>query len=136
MKLYATRITEGEDLKAAISQFSIDNQLHSGVIVSAVGSLGKARIRMAGAEPHHQDVREYEGIFEIVSLIGTVANAGKPHLHISISDKDGSVVGGHLKDGCIVHTTVELAIASDSALQFTRELDDATGFDELTIREA
>ena len=133
MKLYATRLQEGEDLKHAVSKFVQSKRLANAVIVSAVGSLSVANIRMAGATPGRQDVRMYEGAFEIVSLFGTVDKNGQSHLHISISDKDGKTTGGHLKDGCIVHTTVELVIASDKNLEFERLLDSRTGFDELSV---
>lgn len=135
MKLYATRLREGDDLKEAIVAFVQANKLANATIVSAVGSLSKAKLRMAGASPEKQDVREYEGVFEIVSLIGTVDKNGNSHLHISILDKDGNVIGGHLKDGSIVHTTVELVVASDDNLIFERKIDEATGFDELSIEE-
>jgi predicted DNA-binding protein with PD1-like motif len=136
MRLLATRLQEGQDLKQGIADFAKTQGVDSGVIMSAVGSLSAARLRMAGAAPDKQDVREYAGSFEIVSLTGTIASEGGIHLHISISDEDGKVVGGHLKDGCIVHTTVELAIADDrESVRFTRELDDVTGFDELKVSE-
>lgn len=133
MKLYATRFTEGQDLKQALADFATSRQLSSAVIVSAVGSLSQARIRLSGAKPGKENVRFYEGIHEIVSLIGTMTRDGKMHVHISIADKNGVVAGGHLKDGCIVHTTVELVLADDSSLTFSREIDPDTGFDELVV---
>jgi len=42
--------------------------------------------------------------FEILSLNGTLATSGV-HLHISISDKEGKTIGGHLDNGCIIYTT-------------------------------
>jgi len=133
MKLHATRLTEGEDLKESITQFVVSRGLSSAVIVSAVGSLSKAQIRMAGAKPGQQDIRQYEGTFEIISLIGTIDFRGSAHLHIAFSDDEGVMTGGHLKEGCIVHTTVELVVASDSELLFTRIHDKTTGFDELSV---
>jgi len=132
--LKAIRLGKGDDLKQFITDFFTDQKMSSGVIVSAVGSLSKASLRMAGAQPDAQDIRNYDGHFEIVSLTGTVAGNGL-HLHMAISDSEGVVFGGHLKEGCLVDTTVELVIASDTELQFKREVDQATGFDELTIIE-
>lgn len=133
--MIVTRLKEGEDLKKSICDFVAKKNLKSACIVSAVGSLSHANIRMAGASHDSQDMRSYSGSFEIVSLIGTISSDGKAHLHISISDSDGNVIGGHLKDGCIVHTTVELALISDDKLIFTRVIDINTGFDELVIKE-
>lgn len=121
-------------MRLAIANFVAVEKLAACVVVSAVGSLSKARIRMAGAVPDNQDIRDYEGSYEIVSLIG--APNDTMHLHIAISDENGQVIGGHMKEGCIVHTTVELVLANEETLRFTREVDPNTGFDELQIKKA
>jgi len=87
MKLYATRLHEGEDLKQAIEAFVGANQLSSATIISAVGSLSKARMRMAGAQPQAQDIRDYDLGYEIVSLIGNLGS-DRTHLHMAISYAD------------------------------------------------
>jgi len=133
--MYAFRMNEGDDLKQKVINFVVENNLQSAVIACAVGSLSQASIRMAGALPGKQDVRQFKGAFEIVSLIGTVAPDGLCHLHISISDKDGQVIGGHVKEGCIVHTTVELSLLSDDEIRFSRQIDTITGFDELSVNQ-
>lgn len=134
MHLVAKRLTPGKDLKQTIIEFAAEKNIAAGAIISAVGSLSIANIRMAGAQPDKQDVRELAGPFEIVSLIGTVGIDGE-HLHISLSDKDGKVIGGHLKDGCLVETTVELVIAVEDRLEFRRDVDPTTGFKELSVVE-
>jgi predicted DNA-binding protein with PD1-like motif len=73
-----------------------------------------------------------EGPFEIVSVTGNVGQ-GRTHIHLSISDKKGVVIGGHLKEGCEVHTTVELVLAVEDDLTFGEEPDPQTGFGELKI---
>lgn len=133
MKLYAVRLVEGQDLKAAIEAFVAEHALPSATVISAVGSLSSVRMRMAGAQPEQQDIRDYQGSFEIVSLIGNLGN-GRTHLHIAVSNPDGGVVGGHLKEGSLVHTTVELVVASDESLEFGERADKATGFGELWIK--
>jgi predicted DNA-binding protein with PD1-like motif len=134
MRMIAVRLHEGEDLKGAIEAFVREHKLSAATIISAVGSLGHAHIRMAGAQPNKQDMRDYDGIFEIVSLIGTLGQ-NRTHLHIAIADTEGNVIGGHLKEGCVVHTTVELVLATEDALEFSEEVDEATGFGELKVRE-
>ncbi len=133
MNLHAVRLNEGEDLKEAITSFSYRECKSGAVVLSAVGSLSGATLRMAGAEPTKQDIRHYDGRFEIVSLTGTIDKDGKIHLHMSISDENGTVVGGHVKEGCIVHTTCELVLASDQNIILSREKDENTGFDELFV---
>ncbi len=83
---------------------------------------------MAGATV----TKTFEGEFEIVSLVGTLEeNDG--HLHISISDKEGNVFGGHLKAGAIIRTTAEVVIAELGGLSFKRVFDQKTGYKELII---
>lgn len=131
--MIASRIDPGADLKQTIIQLVVSNRLTSAVILSASGSLSSARVRMAGAQPGQEDVRDYQGDFEIVSLTGTVTRSGQAHLHIAFSTREGAVFGGHLKDGTTIKTTVELVLGSDQNIVFNRELDQNTGFDELIV---
>jgi predicted DNA-binding protein with PD1-like motif len=56
------------------------------------------------------------------------------HIHISVSDSNGRVIGGHLLEGCIIDTTAELIVHSYPGFQFSREFDSTTGFTELTVK--
>jgi predicted DNA-binding protein with PD1-like motif len=132
MQMIATRLHQGDDLKASIESFVAEQKLASATIISAVGSLSDVRMRMAGAQPDVQDVRDYTGPHEIVSLIGNLGS-GRTHLHIAVSNSEGAVIGGHLKEGTLVHTTVELVLATDPTVQFAEETDPHTGFGELKI---
>jgi predicted DNA-binding protein with PD1-like motif len=132
MKLHATRFQPGDDLRQQIATYVKAENITAGVIVSSVGSLSKAVFRLAGAQPSHQPVLERQDEFEIVSLNGTVGSGGM-HLHISLSDREGNVIGGHLKDGCILKTTAEIVVAADASQRFDRRLDPQTGFEELVI---
>lgn len=131
--MHAIRLREGQDLKEAIEAFVKEQELSSATVISAVGSLSHVRMRMAGAQPGKQDIRDLKGSFEIVSLIGNIG-PGRVHLHMAVSDADGQVTGGHLKEGNIIHTTVELVLVSDDMLAFGEAVDPATGFGELSIK--
>jgi predicted DNA-binding protein with PD1-like motif len=102
--------------------------VEAGCVLSAVGSLRSATLRLAGAET----CTKFDGPFEIVSLSGTLSPDG-PHLHLSIAAKDGKTVGGHLVRGCVVHTTVEIVVADLAGVRFARLPDTATGYRELNI---
>jgi predicted DNA-binding protein with PD1-like motif len=69
---------------------------------------------------------------EILSLTGTLSKDGV-HLHISIADLEGRVVGGHLLDGCIIYTTAEIVIGEIENMIFSRRYSSDTGFKELNI---
>lgn len=131
MKQLTFRLTPGQLLKEEIE--SRTKNVAAGVLLSVVGALENANLRMAGATIDQQDVRNISGPLEIVSGTGTISNAGC-HIHISVSDKDGHVFGGHLKDGCKVGVTVEVVIGLFNDVVYKRSLDQTTGFKELNVQ--
>jgi len=111
-----------------------DKKLEAPFVLSCVGSVTNATLRLAdAARDTPNEIIDVKGRHEIVSLVGTLA--GKGHLHASLSDKDGHVVGGHVMGNMKVFTTAEVVIGNCDMLLFTREMDDATGFDELVVNE-
>ncbi len=128
MKTHAFRIHPGKDLRLEIEKFATENGIHAGVILTCVGNLTSATLRMADAAI----TNKYEGTFEIVSLVGTLEE-GNSHLHIALSDTAGTVIGGHLKQGSLVGVTAEVVIGELENTTFTRELDTETGYEELVI---
>ena len=130
MKHHAFRLTYGMDLRQGIEDYCRDNDIHSAAIVTVVGCVYRARIRLADGET----IEEYDDRYEIVSLTGTVSPDGS-HMHVSLADEDGRVIGGHMCNGCLVNTTAEVVLVSlDEEYRFSREYDDSTGYDELVIR--
>lgn len=134
MKVHTFRLKHGNDLKTEIEEFAKARHIKAGFIITCVGGLSQATMRMAGALPDSQDIRTYEGDFEITSLVGTVSVNGV-HLHMAISDKEGQSVGGHLKEGTIIHLTAEIVIGEDETAMYARALDEETGFLELVVEE-
>lgn len=104
-------------------------QEQAGCVISAVGSLSLAQLRLAGAT----QATAIHGELEILSLSGTLSPDGA-HLHIAISGSSGAVIGGHLCAGSLVHTTAELVIGLLPDWRFSRELDLASGYAELQIK--
>jgi predicted DNA-binding protein with PD1-like motif len=130
-KFHAIRLLPGDDLRAQLTGYVQSHGLRAAAIVSAVGSLQEASLRMADESRPTKLVGKYE----IVSLSGTFSPDG-PHLHIAISDHEGRTIGGHVLDGCIVYTTAEVVIAELTDLRFSRETDARTGYHELQIGRA
>lgn len=124
------RLTKGMDLKKGIETYAINNKV-SGVILCSVGCLSKLNIRLADGET----VLEKDGMFEIVSITGTLSEDGV-HIHISVSDEEGKTIGGHLKDGCIINTTAEIVLEIFENIKFKREYDEETEYNELIIKES
>lgn len=130
-KIYALRLKPQQDVKLALEQFAKENSIKSGFIVTAVGSLQEATLRLAD----QKDPVSYKEKLEIVSLVGTISPNGV-HFHVSLADKTGKTFGGHMSEGCKVYTTVELFICSLDDVIFSREDAPQTGFRELVIKPA
>ena len=129
MKTYTFRLKPGQDLFDSIEAFVAEKKIEAGCVLSSVGSLTHATLRLANRERHN----EYEGHFEIVSMTGTVAVSGS-HIHVSISDGDGVTIGGHLVPGCKIYTTAEIVLAVFDDVVYTRELlENDSGFEELVV---
>ena len=128
MKVLPLRLTPGDDLRQALETWMGEQQEQAGCLISAVGSLSLAQLRLAGAaEP-----TAIRGDLELISLSGTLSPDGA-HLHIAVADSSGAVIGGHLCAGSLVRTTAELVIGLLPEWLFCRELDPATGYPELRI---
>jgi uncharacterized protein len=130
MRPIALRLTPGQDLKFELEALVKNEQVKSGCLLSAVGSLTDATLRLADGKT----MKEFKGPFEIVSATGTVSPDGC-HIHLSVADRKGSVIGGHLQQGCLVNTTAELVILSFEDLCFSRVFDPETGYEELKVSQ-
>lgn len=130
MQASAFRLHPGVDLRKELLRFAQQHRIEAACVLSCVGSLSAAIVRMPGARV----VRTYDEPLEIVSLVGTLS-ADSEHLHISFSRLDGQCLGGHVEDGCIVRTTAEVVIGQLPYLSFQRRLDENTGFPELIIED-
>ena len=133
MHIEVLRLAPGDDLRLALERayaaLAAAHGVQAGCVVSAVGSLQQAVLRMAAQEGG----TAIDGPLELLTLSGTFSAQG-PHLHASVSRADGSVLGGHLLAGCTVRTTAEVVLALLPQWQFTRAVDAATGYAELVAR--
>lgn len=129
MQIITFRLKAGQDLLDEIETVVAGKNIQAGCILSAVGSLTHATLRLANREYYS----EYDGHFEIVSMTGTVSVHGS-HLHISISDGDGKTTGGHLVPGCKIYTTAEMVLAVFDDVVYKREYAEDSGYEELVVK--
>ncbi len=129
MKVVPLRLQPGDDLRQALETWMGEQREQAGCVISAVGSLSVAQLRLAGAVM----ATVIHGELEILSLSGTLSPDGS-HLHIAIAGSSGAVIGGHLCAGSLVRTTAELVIGLLPEWCFSREFDPATGHAELVIK--
>ena len=128
MKEIAFRLSRGLDLKKAIEDSCKD--VNTAIVLCCVGSLYHAHFRLAKAKGYY----DMENDYEIVSITGTVSN-GKAHIHISISDENGVVIGGHLEEGCLVNTTCEVVIGVLEEYSSCRKYSAETDFGEIEFKK-
>lgn len=133
MKIHTLRLRPGQLLKDELLAYARKNHIQAGFIITCAGAVRAITLRMAGATPEIQDLHIFDEPLEVVSLSGTVSINGM-HLHIALSNKEGNVVGGHLKEGGEIFPTAEIVIGEDQTNKYTRELDVETGFNELVVK--
>ena len=112
-----------------IMSFARQKNIRAGVILTCVGSLEQVVLRYANTGRATQ----FNGHFEIVSLVGTFAEHSGQHIHLSVSDGEGRTTGGHMLEGNKVYTTAELVVGDLLDAEFTREVDPTYGYAELAV---
>lgn len=129
MRTLPLRLQPGDDLRRALEAAVRSEGCEAAFVLSGIGSLSHAELRLAGARDSlslHEDL-------EVLTLSGSIA-ADASHLHASVSRSGGEVLGGHVGYGAIVRTTAEVLLGLLPGWRFTREPDAATGYDELVPR--
>lgn len=128
MQTIVKRLVPNQDIKKSLSTLLDEYQISAAAIISAVGSVSEYALRVSDGT---SVISCFENR-EIVSLSGILTKDGI-HVHVSFSGLDGSVIGGHLMEGCLVHTTLEIVLLSLDA-DLTRVFDPITGYKELVVK--
>jgi uncharacterized protein len=123
------RVPPDVDLRSALESAVAARSCRAAFVISGIGSLRHARLRLAGTD----EPDTWDGDLEILTLAGTISSE-KSHLHMSMANAQGQVFGGHVAYGCTVRTTAEVLLLLLPEWSFTREPDPTTGFAELVVR--
>ncbi|CAN5691245.1 hypothetical protein BH10BDE1_BH10BDE1_01280 [soil metagenome] len=129
VRAHALRLAPGRDVLNELKAYVSSHHLKAASIVSAVGSLKTANFRFA----NQSNGKKLNGHFEVTGMSGVIAESGA-HVHASIADETGKTSGGHLLEGNLVYTTLEVVILEYPHLEFARELDSESGYKELVIK--
>jgi uncharacterized protein len=139
LETLALRLPPDVDLRQTLQSIAHTENITAGIILSGIGSLKTVALRFAGQNIHTTLAKplpwRIDGKHEILTIAGTIGTGGI-HLHMSVANAQGQVIGGHVVDGCIIYTTAEIVIGILPDWRFTRSPDPQTGFLELTIGEA
>ncbi len=132
-EVISMRLDQGEDVLGSIEAVARDKDIHTGVVISGIGTLDLARLHYithTGYPPKNEFV-EYEGPIELLSIDGIIAEY-VPHLHTCISIKEKTYMG-HLEPGCRVLYLAEIAIAKLEEVRLCRRPHPETGVNKLQI---
>ncbi len=96
MNVRQYKIPEGSDLLNFIENLTKTTD-EVGYVLGIVGNLSSAVIKCPGTSK----TTDFEGVLEIISLNGFFSEK-KVHIHLSFSNRDCMVFGGHLSSGTIL----------------------------------
>lgn len=116
------RLDYGDDIHRSMERLCKDQGIHTGVIVSGIGTLYKARLHVIIATdfPGRDEIKETEGPIEISGIHGIIADY-KPHMHFTIYNREtDQVMAGHLEPGCLVLYLAELCVLKVGNLSLSR----------------
>lgn len=85
--------------------------IHTGVLMTGIGSLSQARIHtvLTNVNPVEELYLDIEGPLEVTNFMGLIANY-EPHVHIAMCDPNMKFYGGHLEEGCKILTLSEITL--------------------------
>ncbi len=132
-EVIALRLDRGEDVLESVEKVAREQDIHSGIVLSGIGTLDKVRMHHIThtGYPSTDKFVEYEGPYELLAIQGLIANY-VPHLHTSVSIGETTYMG-HLEPGCRVLYLAEIAIARLEGVHLTREVHSETGVKQLKL---
>jgi predicted DNA-binding protein with PD1-like motif/glutaredoxin len=104
MRALPLHLEAGADIRRSLEALA-QQQKAEGFVPSVVGNLRRACF----ACPGRNEPTVLEGELEIITLQGTIGPGGV-HLHLSFSDTDCQVWGGHLEHGSQIHRGADLLV--------------------------
>lgn len=123
-RIIVGKVEPDEDLIEAIIKMVQNHKIQSGLI-NCIGALKKFTIGYFNIDTKIYERKTFDEYIELVSCMGNIAfKDGEPiiHLHISIGNREYSVMGGHLFQPAIVSITGEVYIFEIDQ-KVSREID-------------
>ena len=132
-RVIVLRLKPGMDLLDGIQAACERYQIRNGVILSAIGSLGRVRYCDVEALPEKKcgygygRVLELDDTIELTGAGGVICSDAEGninlHVHICMSDKNGKAYGGHLVQGTTVLMTADIVLGEIEGVSMLREYD-------------
>lgn len=104
-RTYIFKLSKGKDLLEALADFCHDNQVKCG-IVSVIGSVANATIGYYDPAKKRYEKTVINQPLELLNLTGNISiqdNRPMVHAHVTLSDEEYNVIGGHLMLGTKIY---------------------------------
>lgn len=127
------RIDKGEEILEQLKVISLKENIKL-ASVSALGAVNDVTVGVFRTAQKKYEANNFTGDMEIVSLTGTVSTMKGEyyaHLHMSVGDVEGRVVGGHLNKA-MVSATCEMVIQVVNG-QVDRVFDEEVGLNTFSF---
>lgn len=121
------RIDRGEEITEKIKEAALKENVRF-ASVQAIGATDEFEAGAYDLPQKKYNSRRYAGVFEIVSLLGTIDRKDGEyyaHFHISAADENGVVFGGHLNSARVSATCEALIRLIEGDI--SRRTDEITG---------
>jgi predicted DNA-binding protein with PD1-like motif len=128
---YIIRLDRGEDIVSKLKELAKIEQIKLATL-SGLGACGKVTAGIFDTTNKSYKSYTFEGDFEIVSISGTITTMNGEiytHFHISVSDENGHVYGGHLNEAIISGTGELVLTVIDGVVE--REFSEEIGLNLL-----
>jgi len=101
----------GDLLLESLRDLVREADIHTGVLITGIGSLSKAHIHtvLTNVNPVEELYLDIEGPLEVTNFMGLIANY-EPHVHITMCTPQMKFYGGHLENGCQILTLSEITL--------------------------
>ena len=105
------QLEAGDLLLECIRDLVKEADIHTGILMTGIGSLSKARIHTVSTNvnPVEELYLDIDGPLEVTHFMGLIANY-EPHIHISMCTPEMKFYGGHLEEGCQILTLSEITL--------------------------
>ncbi|PCJ20025.1 MAG: DNA-binding protein [Candidatus Cloacimonadota bacterium] len=129
------RLDKGEEILSKLKQVCIDYNITAGKI-SGIGAVSEVTLGYYHLKTKFYDKKRFDGDYELLTLSGNVSSLDGEsfiHIHMSMSDENYQVFGGHLFEANIAVTGEIWILPMD--LKVNREKNEEIGLNLMCFGE-
>lgn len=111
-RVIVAKLEGGDDILDSVVKLAKEHRVISGLI-NVIGACNKFTIGYFNIDSKEYQFKTYENPVEITTCMGSITQKnGEPiiHLHMTLSNSDYSIIGGHLSKPTIISITGEVLI--------------------------